>query len=143
MPESQARRPYRIVLADDHADILEEVRCLLAPDFDVVRAVKEGLALIDAAAELRPDAVICDIYMPGPNGIECGVQILQRRFCDAVILLSMYNQPHLVSKAIEEGIRGYVLKEDAGAELTAAIYAVVAGRQYLSHGVRRPVSATP
>lgn len=131
---SSAARPYRLVLADDHEDILEEVRHLLAPDFEVVSAVKDGMALIEAVAELRPDAVICDIDMPRLNGIECGAQILRRGLCNAVIVLSMYNEPHLVRKALQEGIRGYVLKVDASEELIPAIYAAVGGGKYLSRG---------
>ena len=51
-----ARKRFRVVLADDHQDLLEEIRCLIAAEFDVVRSVNEGLALIQAACELRVEA---------------------------------------------------------------------------------------
>jgi len=125
----------RLVLADDHLDVLDAIRQFLAPEFDVLRAVNEGMALIEATAELRPDAVISDIHMPGLSGLEAGCQILRKGLCGAVIVLTMYNDPQLVRKAIQLGIRGYVLKVDASEELVLALYAVLSGGRYLSRGV--------
>lgn len=130
-----AQRRFRLVLADDHLDVLEAIRQFLAPDFDVLRAVNEGMALIEAVAELGPDAVITDIQMPGLSGIEAGGQILEKGLCKAVIVLTMYNDPHLVQKALQAGIRGFVLKVDANEELVPALYAVLSGETYLSRGV--------
>jgi DNA-binding NarL/FixJ family response regulator len=132
-----APRPRtRILLADDRGDVLEEIRRLLAPEFDILRAVNHGGALVEAAAELRPDVVVSDLRMPVLGGIEAGAQILREGLCAAVIVLTMYDEPHLVSKALQAGIRGYVLKVDAGEELIAAVHAVLGGGQYLSRGVR-------
>jgi DNA-binding NarL/FixJ family response regulator len=127
----------RVVLADDHLDLLEGIRYLLAPEFDVVSSVKEGLALIQAAFELRPDAIISDINMPRLNGIDAGRQILQEGLCRAVILLTTYNEPQLVSSAMQAGIRGYVLKVEASEELVPSVRTVLSGGVYLSRGVRR------
>ena len=127
----------RVVLADDHQDVLEEIRYLLAPEFDVVGSVKEGLALIQAVFELRPDAVISDIKMPRLNGIDAGRQILEKGLCKAVIALTTYNEPLFVDSAIQAGIRGYVLKIEASEELVPAVRTVVGGGIYLSQRVRR------
>jgi DNA-binding NarL/FixJ family response regulator len=132
--ENEQRRP-RLVLADDHPDILDEVRGLLASGFDVLCTVTESNALLQAVAELRPDAVISDIRMPGLGGIEAGRQIVRQGLSNAVIVLSMCNEPHLVGKALQAGIRGYVLKVDASEELIPAIHAVLGGGSYLSRGV--------
>jgi DNA-binding NarL/FixJ family response regulator len=127
----------RVVLADDHQDLLEEIRYLLAPEFDVVGSVKEGLALIQAVFELRPDAVISDIKMPRLNGIDAGRQILEKGLCKAVIALTTYNEPPFVDSAMQAGIRGYVLKIEASEELVPAVRTVVSGGIYLSQGVCR------
>jgi len=132
--ENEQRRP-RLVLADDHLGVLDEVRRLVAPEFDVLCAVAEGNALIQAVAELRPDAVISDIRMPGLGGLEAGGQIVRQGLCNAVIVLTMYKEPYLAGKARQAGIRGYVLKVDASDELIPAIYAVLGGGSYLSRGV--------
>jgi DNA-binding NarL/FixJ family response regulator len=132
-----ARKRFRVVLADDHLDLLEGIRYLLAPEFDVVSSVKEGLALIQAAFELRPDAIISDINMPRLNGIDAGRQILQEGLCKAVILLTTYNEPQLVASAMQAGIRGYVLKIEASEELVPSVRTVLSGGVYLSRGVWR------
>ena len=131
---------WRILLADDHRGLLEEMCNLLTPEFEVVRWVTDGLALIEAARELRPDVVIADMNMPGINGIDAGRRILEQRLCDAVIMLTVYNEPQMVRSALEAGIRGYVLKVDAGEELSPAIKKVVAGYTYFSRGVTRTCS---
>jgi DNA-binding NarL/FixJ family response regulator len=131
---AHARR-YRLLLADDREDILDELRHLLSPTFEVLGTVTDGVALIDAVATLRPDAVICDIYMPRLNGIESSLQILRQGLCNAVVILTMHNEPHLVTKVLQEGIQGYVLKEDASDELMPAVHAVLDGARYLSRGV--------
>jgi len=128
-------RRYRLVVADDHQDVLEEIRALLIPDFELVGTVKDGEELVAAAAKLRPDAVVCDIWMPGPNGIECGAEILRNGYCHAVVVLTMCSDAPVVRHALRQGIQGYVLKEDAGNELIPAVRAVLAGGRYLSSGV--------
>jgi len=132
-----SRTRLRVLLADDHQDLLEEMCNLLTPEFEVVGSVTEGLALIEAARELRPDVVIADMNMPGLNGIAAGRQILEQRLCDSVIMLTVYGEPQIVRKALEAGLRGYILKVDAGEELTPAIKRVVDGQTYLSRGVLR------
>ena len=126
----------RLVLADDRGDVLDEIRQLLEPDFDILRTVNQGAALVEAVAELRPDVVVSDVRMPILGGIEAGSQILRDGLCSAVIMLTMYDEPHLVTKALQAGIRGYVLKVDAGEELIPAVHEVFGGGKYLSQGVR-------
>ena len=124
------------MLADDHTDVREGIRELLELEFDVLCAVGEGAALVQAVAELRPDAVISDIQMPHMGGIEASEQLLHSGLCEAVVLLSMYPDPHLVKCALRAGIRAYVLKVDASEELIPAIHAVLRGERYLSRGIR-------
>ena len=129
-------RRYRLVLADDHPDMRQEIRDLLDREFEVLRAVGDGVALVAATRELQPDAVISDIQMPELDGIEAGIQVLGCGLCEAFIVLSMYPDRHLVQTAIKAGIRAYVLKLDACDELIPAVYAALRGERYLSSGVR-------
>lgn len=127
---------YRIVVADDHPDMRQEIRGLLDCEFEVVRAVADGAALIAAAQEEKPDAVISDIQMPVMDGIEAGRQILGRGLCRAFVVLSMYSDRHLVETALKAGVRGYVLKLDACDELISAVHSALRGECYLSARVR-------
>ncbi len=126
----------RVALADDHPEMLEETRWLLEPDFRVVGLAREGAGLLAAVEESRPDGVVVDCEMPGMSGIEAAREIIRRGLCAAVVTLTTHRDRQLIRKAQEAGIRGYVLKEDAGEELIPALRAVLAGGSYLSRGAR-------
>jgi DNA-binding NarL/FixJ family response regulator len=132
----QVERRFRLVLADDHPDVREEIQQLLTPQFDILGAVGEGAALLTAVADLHPDAVVSDVQMPHMDGIEAGIQLVNTGLCRAVVLLSMYPDAHMVETALQAGIGAYVLKMDAGEELVPAVYAVLRGERYLSQGIR-------
>lgn len=136
LDEQGETRRYRLVIADDHSDMRQEILGLLGCEFEVVRAVGDGAALIAAILEEKPDAVISDIQMPGLDGIEAGRQVLGRGLCDTFIVLSMYSDRHLVEAAMKAGIRGYVLKLDACEELISAVHSALRGERYLSARVR-------
>src|ERR1700694_1252476 len=133
--DGRAPKP-RLVLADDHADVLEEIHSLLEAEFCVVCSAANGLDLVQAVLETKPDGVVTDFEMPGLNGIEAGREIARLSLCKSLVILSMHNDPQLVLKALESGALGYVLKEDAGEELVAAVQAALQGERYLSRGVR-------
>jgi len=126
----------RIVIADDHAEVRRQIGELLTAEFDVLRAVADGVELIDAATELKPDAIVSDIQMPELDGIQAGGRLLRQGLCAAVVVLSMYRDADLVETALQAGILGYVLKLDAFEELIPAVYAAMRGERYLSAGVR-------
>jgi DNA-binding NarL/FixJ family response regulator len=132
-------RQSRIVLADDHQDLLHEIRALLTRDFEILDAVSDGIALIAAVRRCKPDLVISDIQMPGLNGIESCRSIIQERLCSAAILLTMHNDAQLLRDALAAGIRGYVLKVEAGEELIPAANTVLSGSTYFSRTVRKSV----
>ena len=141
--EIRENRRYRLLVADDHPDMRHEIQGLLDPEFEVLRAVGDGAALLKAAIELRPDAVISDLQMPELDGIEAGAQMLDRGLCEAIVILSMYPDRHLVHTAFKAGIRAYVLKLDAYEELIPAVYAALRGERYLSSGVRGRSNIVP
>lgn len=132
--ESSNGKP-RLLLADDHRDILEEVSNLLIREFDVIGTVHDGISLIKAAQDLAPDIVVTDIKMPRLSGIEASRRILDLHLCKAVIALTVYKDPQLVRTAFEAGICGYVLKESAGEELIRAVRSALQGRVFVSEGI--------
>ena len=81
--------------------------------------------------------MVSDVNMPHLDGIEAGRRILREGLCPAVIILTVYNGRQFVESALESGIRGYVLKTDAGEELARAVRTVLLGGAYLSSGVAR------
>jgi DNA-binding NarL/FixJ family response regulator len=122
----------RLLLADDHEDLLREVVALLDREFEVIGVARDGTALMDIAAHLNPDVVITDFRMPGLSGIDAGSRLLEQGLCKAVVLLTMYADEQLVAGALQAGIRGFVLKVRAGEDLVPAIYSALRGETYVS-----------
>lgn len=132
----------RVLLADDHAIVLEGLRRVLEPDFDVVGAVADGRALVAAAGTLRPDIVIADVSMPLLNGIEAARQIRQSDPKVKIVFLSMHADVTYASEAIRAGGSAYVLKSSAGAEIREAIREARRGRIYVTPSIDRAVVMT-
>ncbi len=127
----------RILLADDHAIVLDGLASLLDKysDFTVVGRAADGFDAVRLSGELSPDVVVMDISMPGLNGIDATRKILAADPRIKVIALSMHNDSMYVSEALKSGARGYLLKESAFDELIAALRTVMKGRCYLSSSI--------
>ena len=97
---------------------------------ETVETVRDGISLLESAAELNPDVVVTDYKMPGLDGIEAGRRLLAAGCCKAVVLLTLHGDPILIRQAFDAGIRGYVLKVDAVDNLLEAIHAALEGRSY-------------
>jgi len=122
----------RVILADDHTLLLDAFRKLLMDECEVVAAVSDGRALLEATATLRPDVVVVDIAMPLLNGIDAARQIKQTLPDTRIIFLTMNEDPELAAEAFRAGGSGYILKRSAGSELLTAIREVTAGRFYMT-----------
>lgn len=122
----------RVLIGDDHALILNGIKSLLAASHDVVGAVENGQALVEAALRLRPDVVVCDISMPILNGIDAARQIKQALPSTLLVFLSMHANPMYLRRALDVGAVGYVLKAGAGEELLTALREAHRGRIYIS-----------
>ena len=126
-----------VLLADDHAIVVEGLRRVLEPEFRVVGVVADGRALMGAAARLRPDIIVVDVSMPVLNGIEAVRRIRKSDRNDKVIFLSMHPDVVFVSKALQAGGSAYVLKSSAGIEILTAIREALQGRTFVSPSVDR------
>ncbi len=132
-----SKRRYRVLLADDHPMMLEGLRKLLEPEYDVVGAVADGLALLEAAAFLRTDLVIADISMPGIDGIEVTRRLRAVAPEVRVLILSLHTEPSWVRSAFEAGAHAYLPKSSAPEEIELAVREVLKGRFYVSPEVTR------
>jgi DNA-binding NarL/FixJ family response regulator len=127
----------RILLADDHALILEGFRRILEGQYELVGTANDGRSLVEAAKKLQPDIVILDVSMPQLNGIDAAVQI--RKLCpqSKIIVVTMHADTDYVRSAFEAGASAYVLKRSAVDELEQAIRAVLAGHSYITPLITR------
>jgi DNA-binding NarL/FixJ family response regulator len=132
----------RVLLADDHTELLGEIQQLVATQFDVIGTAGDGLTLVEMAKALKPDVVITDIRMPQLSGIDAACVILQEKACKTVVLLTMYDDSRLIKSALDAGILGYVLKATAGEELIPAIEEALQGGVFVSRAIRPPTRRT-
>ena len=110
----------RILVADDHAGILERVSNLLDAHFEVVATVQDGLAAVDLTARLKPDLVLLDIIMPEMDGIRAA-QEMRRQGSDAkVVFLTVQQDEEYVAAAFESGATAYVFKSRMHSDLVWA-----------------------
>ena len=110
----------RILLADDDRLMLASISNLLQVDFDVVCAVSDGQALIEAALKWKPDIIVTDISMPKLNGIAAACKIRESLPGIKFVFLTMHNDPWYRMKALRVAT-AYVLKSSAREELSQAI----------------------
>jgi DNA-binding NarL/FixJ family response regulator len=122
----------RVLLADDHQLLREAFAQLLQPHCDIVGAVADGRALLDAAPALGPDVVVLDIAMPLLNGLDAARQLKRRMPAVKVIFLTVSEDPDLAAEAFRAGASGYLLKNSAASELLRAIDEVFHGRSYVT-----------
>jgi len=125
------RRP-RLLLADDHAIVVDGLKHLLEAEFELIGTVGDGEALLQAAEKLKPDVIVTDVSMPRLNGIEAARRLKQSGSCSKVIILTMHMDVEVAAEALRAGAAGYVLKHSATETLSHAIREVLKGRQFVS-----------
>jgi DNA-binding NarL/FixJ family response regulator len=133
--------PVRILLVDDHQLMRDGLRALLEREerFQVVGEASDGHAAIQQAQTLRPDVATVDLGLPRLNGLDAAQEIIRASPGTKVIALTMHSEDPYVLKALRAGVKGYVLKNQAGTELVQAIREVARGMNYLSPGVSQTV----
>ncbi len=125
--------PIRIVLADDHVVVRSALRMLLEaePEFEVVAEAGDADAAVRYTLGHKPDVLILDLNMPGRPSLEAVPDILAASPRTEIVVLTMQNEPAFARRALQAGVRGYVLKEAADAELVQAVRSAAAGDTYL------------
>lgn len=136
-----AARP-RVLLADDHALVLEGLAKLVAEECELVGKVVDGRTLIQAAQKLEPDIIILDVSMPKLNGLDAGRQLKKRLPLSKLIYLTMHADPYYAKEAFEIGASGFLLKRSAASELLQAIHAVMKGQYYVTPAIAKDFLGT-
>ena len=120
-PMDSRRRP-RVLVADDHPDVLKSLQRLLSFDCDVVGTVNDGGALLDSVARLEPDVVVADLNMPKINGLDACRQLTRSGSRVKVILLSAMDDVDIAQEALAAGASAFLVKYSLhSGELVAAV----------------------
>jgi DNA-binding NarL/FixJ family response regulator len=124
----------RVVIADDHPIFRHGLQQVVQaqPGIQVVETVGDGAAALDAIRRLTPDVAVLDVRMPGLGGFDVAVQAAAEGLRTRLMFLTMHAEPAMFERAMSLGVRGYVLKDVALAEIVQAIRTIAGGRTYLS-----------
>ena len=125
-------KKLRVLIADDHKIVLEGLRSLLRPEYEIVGEVEDGRTLVAEAERLRPDLVVADISMPGLNGIDAARQIKALDERIRIVFLTMHKDVTYAASAFEAGASGFVLKHSAPQELIVAMREAMQGQTYVT-----------
>ncbi len=122
-----------VLIADDHEVVREGLRLSLlrSPHIRIVGEAPDGETAVALAERRRPDVVIMDLRMPGMDGIEATEEVLRRVPDTAVIVFTAYSERALLTRSLESGARGYILKEAPHETLLRAIEKVAAGETFV------------
>lgn len=122
-----------IVLADDHTVVRNALRMLLdaEPGFEVVAEAGDADTAVRYVRGHKPTVLILDLNMPGRSSLDAVPDIRDASPDTEIVVLTMQNEPAFARRALQAGVRGYVLKEAADAELVLAVRRAAAGDTYL------------
>ncbi|MFD3703988.1 response regulator [Nocardia sp. NPDC058658] len=136
--------PVRLLICDDHAVVRAGLHALLssAPDIEVIGEAADGPTAVTLAASLHPDVVLMDLQLGGDmDGIEATRRITAENPGPHVLVLTTYDTDADITRAIEAGATGYLLKAERPEELFAAIHAAASGQTALSAPVAAKMMA--
>jgi|SRR5579871_3109828 len=125
----------RLLLADDHQLLVDGLRKVLEPEFELVGTVSDGRAAVAEYERLKPDLLLMDIGMPLLNGIDAARQVRRMAPHAQILFVTMQTDLVYVEEAFRAGARGYVSKQAAGRELVDAIHTVLRGAYYVSPAI--------
>jgi DNA-binding NarL/FixJ family response regulator len=129
--ESAPPTKPKVLLVDDHPDILKSTSRLLSFDFDVVGLASDARQAVEAAQRLDPDLIALDITMPGRDGFQTAHDLVQIGSRARIVFLTMHESDDYVAEGFRSGGRGYVLKTRLHLDLTNALQRVLAGQMFL------------
>jgi DNA-binding NarL/FixJ family response regulator len=129
----------RLLIGDDHTLFRHGLRRILEDrkDWELVAEADDGRAAVRKAVALKPDVAILDVGMPQLNGIDATRQIVRKVPGVRVLILSMHSDETYVTRALNAGATGYILKDSAGKDLLKAVAAVAEGRSFFSPAVSK------
>ena len=122
----------RVLLADGNSEMLDFVSEMLADDYEVVGAVRDGRAVLREYPRLRPDVLLLSISLGDLSGIEVAQQLRDSDYDPCIALMTVEEEPDFVKSALGAGVSAYVAKLRLGTDLLTAVRAALAGKLFIS-----------
>ena len=126
--------PVRVLIADDHPVVRQGLKMMLSsdPEVDVVGEARDGDEAFEMAHQIEWDVAVLDYSMPGRGGVELLADVKHDYPDRPILILSIYPEDPHGLRALKAGAAGYITKESASEELTAAVKKVASGGRYIS-----------
>jgi DNA-binding NarL/FixJ family response regulator len=123
----------RVLCVDDHPLVCKGIAAILegSSEIELVAEAHTGAAAVETYRRLLPDLVLMDLRLPDMSGIDATEQILAEFPAARIIVLTSYDGDQDVYRALESGVRGYLLKEIVHTDLVKAILAVHSGKRFV------------
>jgi DNA-binding NarL/FixJ family response regulator len=127
----------RLFIADDHRLLVQALRTMLEPHFDVAGSALSGDELLRQLPAARPDVLLLDLQMPGRSGLDLLPELTAKYPALRILIVTMHVDRVLADAAMHAGAHGFVPKDSPVEELVVALNEVLAGRKYVSPAVPR------
>ena len=125
----------RLIIVEDHPEMVSTVTQLLRPDYDIVATADKGCKALEAITVLEPDCVVLDISMPDLSGIEVAQRLKAIHSQAKIVFLTVHEDPDFVQEALAAGANGYVVKSQLTSDLPAALRRALAGDLFISPSI--------
>jgi DNA-binding NarL/FixJ family response regulator len=122
----------RVVLADDHPEMIVKIRRTLDEGFEVIDVVKDGNQAVDAVLMMDADALVIDISMPVLDGLQAANRLRKANCRAKIVFLTMHEDRDYIAAALSAGASGYVTKARMTADLVHAIQEALRGNIFVS-----------
>lgn len=118
----------KVLIADDDAIIREGLKMIIETqqDMEFLGAASTGKEALELCRDRKPDVVMLDIRMPVMDGIEAAQRIMEEKL-SMPLLLTTFDEPELIIRSLQAGIRGYILKNSPAERILSAIHVIDAG----------------
>ena len=126
----------RVVLADDHREVIAKIRVVLGDEFDIIEAAENGHQAVSAVLALNPDVFVTDISMPVLNGLQAARRIQKTNSRVKIIFLTIHEDRDFIAAAFSAGATGYVTKRRLSTDLVFAIQEALKGHTFVSNSIR-------
>ena len=123
-----------ILIVDDHPIFRRGLRQVIESDTElkVVDEAENGIRALELIDNLKPSVVVADVQMPQMSGLELAQKIKDKNLPIALVFLTMLNDEMMFNAAMNAGVKGYVLKDNAATDINDCIKTVFAGKHYVT-----------
>jgi len=127
----------KVLIADDHPLFRQGLRQVVEADprFELIGEAADGNSALQLILTKKPDIAVLDVNMPGLSGLEVARGLQGKRLPTQIVILTMYKEEETFNRAVDFGVKGFVLKENAVQDILSSLVAVAAGEHYLSPSI--------